>query len=180
MPPPTTPAEQPAMQPRDFAQLKRVHHQRRVTVLGEPDALLQAIGRGLIAVAAVLVVMTDLIKDCGVTSAGRIGRLRKIEICRDVKPGQALEMKLLYCVSGLFNPPCDRRFERASFGHRFQPQHVEEIFAQRRTNPLVIGGPADPWQKLALEFSGARGEVLADALVSGKILRNDRRWRRRN
>src|SRR5215813_11199575 len=119
--------------------------------------------------------MADLIKDCGVAAAGGASQARKIEIGRDVEPGQALKMKLLDCVSRLFNPPGDRRFERTSFGHRFQPQHVEEIFAQRRTYLLEIGGPADPRQKLAFELCGARGEVLADASVSGKILRDNRR-----
>src|SRR5262245_22535534 len=121
MPAPTPSAEQPAMQPGDLAQFQRVCHQRNVTVRGEPDPLLNAIGCGLITVAAVLVVMDYLIKDCRVAAGGGTG---KIEISRDIQTGKALQVKLLDCVTGLFNPSCDRRLERTPFGNRLQTQHL--------------------------------------------------------
>ncbi len=116
------------MQAGNFAQFERVHNQRDVAVRCEPYAMTLAIGSGLGAFAPFPVVMAALIQNCRVALWRGPG---KIEIGRDVQSGETLEMKLLDREVRSLEPPRDRRFERSSLGHRFQPQHVEEIFAQR-------------------------------------------------
>jgi hypothetical protein len=48
---------------------------------GEPDSLLYAVGRDFIAVAAMLIVMADLIKNRGVAA---VGGIREIEVGRHI------------------------------------------------------------------------------------------------
>src|SRR5437763_9507307 len=77
-------------------------------------------------------------------------------------------------------PPCDRRSERSPFGHRLQPQHVEEIFSQRWAYLLEIGGGCDSRQKPAFQFGGAGGKIASDRLVSGELVGPIRRQESRS
>jgi len=76
--------------------------------------------------------------------------------------------------------PCDRRSERSPFGHRLQPQHVEENFSPRWAYLLEIGGGCDTRQKPGFQLGGAGGKIASDRLVSGELLGPIRRQESRS
>ncbi len=142
------------MQSGNFAELDRVHNQRNITVSGKPDSMTLMLRRGFCAIASAPVGVSALIENRRITfrASVRTRRLWKIEIGGDIETRRTLEMKLFDCVTLSFKPPCDGRLERCLLGHRLEPEHVEKVFAKRRSNLFEIRRARDSRQKLALEI----------------------------
>ena len=150
------------MQSLDLTELERVDYQADVAAAGEPGAVVLVARLGAVADAVLFDgAVTADVKD----RRGGTGRLRKIEVARDVKSRARLKLDILDRKLRMLDAAGDGRLQRTLLGRRVEPEHVGEPPPGLAAPPRPVLQGLDVCQAALLEACGLGPEVRREARV---------------